>query len=79
VTYEDHPYGWEITSTLLARLQEARVMRCVEHYASDHVGNSGGRDILPIREETIATCIQELSSGYTEGSEEVSSLRAEVE
>jgi hypothetical protein len=72
-------YDREITNTLFARLREARVMRCVEHYARDHVGNLGGRIILPVREETIATCIQALYRGYTERSEEVSSLRAEVE
>jgi hypothetical protein len=54
-------------------------MRCVVHYARDHVGNSRGRDVLPIREETIATCIQAISRGYNERSEEVSPLRAEVE
>jgi hypothetical protein len=79
VVYDDHPYDREISSTLLARLREARVMRCVEHYARDNVDNSTSRDNLPIREGTLVTCIQALSRGYTERSEEVNFLRAEVE
>jgi hypothetical protein len=38
-----------------------------------------GRDIFPIREETIATRVQALSPGYTERSEEFSFLLAKVE
>jgi hypothetical protein len=57
VAYEDHPYDRKITSTLLARLRDVRVVRCVELYAREHVGNSVDRDILAIREETIPTHI----------------------
>jgi tRNA A37 N6-isopentenylltransferase MiaA len=53
-------------------------MRCVEHYVRDDVDNSRGRDNIPIREGTLVTFIQALSRGYTERSEEVTSLRAEI-
>ena len=79
VAYDDHLYDREIPSTVLLKLREARVIRCVEHYASDNVANAGDRDDIPIREGTIVTCIKALSRGYTERSEEVQFLRVEVE
>ena len=74
VAYDDHPYDREIPSTLFLKLLEARVIRCVEHYARDNVAHAGDRDDIPIREGTIVTCIKALSRGYTECAEGVKFL-----
>jgi hypothetical protein len=79
VVSEDQTRVREITGTLLAKLREGRVDRCVQYYAREDLGISGNRENVPIREEAIVTCIQALSRGYADYSEENRILRAEVE